>query len=150
MQMRAIGMVAGLAGGIATALAMSLGRRAGILQKTLAEESEDWLDRKADTRRHLGRTGTTALEQANHLVAAAAFGRGYLMLRQRLPSVPTLPLGLAFGAGLYAVNIVGIAPLTGITQGEQNAPPQTVAQRLAMHLLFGVVTAGVADALRSR
>jgi len=51
------------------------------------------------------------------------------------------------GAGLYAVNIAGIAPVLGITQGERNAPNPVRAQRLGMHVLFGIVTALVADGL---
>lgn len=59
-------------------------------------------------------------------------------------------LGTLYGAGLYAVNIAGIAPLLGMTQGERNAPMDVRAQRLGMHVLYGVVTALVADGLSGR
>jgi hypothetical protein len=144
------GVAGGLAGGVAMSLAMTLGRKTGFLHKTLAEDSEDWLDRVAGTRRRIGQGGTAALEQANHMAAAAGFGLGYGALRPNLPGVPTVVLGLLYGAGLYVVNIAGVAPLLGITQGEQNAPASLRAERLGLHLLYGVVTALVADDLGAR
>jgi len=42
--------------------------------KTLAEHAEDWVDRAADTRSHIGQSGTWTLEQGNHIAASAAFG----------------------------------------------------------------------------
>jgi hypothetical protein len=138
VQARAIG---GMAAGLALSLAMEAGRRSGLLHKTLAEESEDWLDRVADTRHFLGRGGTTALEQANHMAASALFGVGYGLLSARLPRVPAPLLGALYGVGLYVVNIAGIAPLLGITEGEQNAAAPIRAERLGLHLLYGVLTA---------
>jgi len=130
-------------------LAMSAGRRAGLLHKTLAEDAEDWLDRTAATRRHLGRGGTTALEQMFHLAAAAGFGLGYGLLRSRFPRTPGLVLGSAYGAALYTVNIAGVAPVLGMTEGEPKAPVPVRLERLGLHLLYGVVTALAADGLAS-
>ena len=78
---------AGVAAGIVLSAVMAVGRRAGLLEKTLAEHAEDWLDRTLDARRHIGVSGTTAAEQASHLAASAVFGVGYGMLRQSLPQV---------------------------------------------------------------
>ncbi len=64
--------------------------------------------------------------------------------------MPGVLLGSLYGAGLYAVNIAGVAPLFGITQAGQNAPAPVRAQRLGMHLLYGVVTALVTDRLVRR
>jgi hypothetical protein len=128
-------------------LAMSAARRAGLLHKTLAEEAEDWLDRTAATRRRLGRGGTTALEQTFHLAAAAGFGLGYGLLRSRFPRTPGLVLGGAYGAALYAVNIAGVAPVLGMTQGEAKAPVPVRLERLGLHLLYGAVTALAVDGL---
>jgi hypothetical protein len=146
MNLASSGIIGGLAGGLAIGLAMSLGRQSKLLQKTLAEDSEDWIDRIADSRRRVGKTGTTIIEQTNHLMASAAFGCGYGLLRGALPSVPRVPLGLGYGAALYAVNIAGIAPLLGITEGEHNASGRQRTERLGVHLLFGLMTASIADA----
>jgi hypothetical protein len=50
-------------------------------------------------------------------------------------------------AGLYVTNIVGVAPLIGLTSGERREPPAIILQRLATHVLFGVATAMATEAL---
>lgn len=144
------GAVAGLIGGAVMSLAMWLGRRAGLLEKTLAEDTEDWLDRHFHTRAAIGDRGTTALELGNHLAGSAGFGLGYEALRPALGGTPPVLAGALYGAGLYALAIGGVAPLLGITQGEQNAPAPVVAQRLGMHILYGVVTALAFEGLSRR
>lgn len=47
--------------------------------------------------------------------------------------------------GLYAVNIAGIAPLLGITEGERQAGPAKATERLGLHLLQTVLTAVLAE-----
>ena len=66
------GVFGGVTAGLGMSLAMSLGRRAGVLHKTLAEHAEDWLDRAADTRSHIGQSGTWTLEQGNHIAATTS------------------------------------------------------------------------------
>ena len=142
--------IAGLGAGLVMSLAMVLGRRSGLLHKTLAEDAEDWLDWLGSSRRFLGQGGTTALEQANHMAASAAFGVGYGMLSTRVPHVPTPVLGAMYGAGLYVVNIIGIAPLLGMTEGEGKAPMSVRAERLGLHILYGTLTALFADGFGKR
>lgn len=144
------GTIGGLIAGLVMSLTMAGGRRSGLLHRTLAEDAEDWLDRVIDARRLLGPGGTTALEQATHMGASAAFGLGYGMLSARLPGVPALMPGGLYGADLYAVNIVSIAPLIGMTEGERNAPEPLRAERLGLHLLYGMLTALVAERLNKR
>ena len=87
------------------------------------------------------------MEQANHMAAAAAFGIGYSLLRERVPALPAWGMGTLYGAGLYVINIAGIAPLIGLTEGERNAPAPVRAERFGLHVLYGVLTALVADEL---
>jgi hypothetical protein len=56
-------------------------------------------------------------------------------------------LGSFYGVGLYVISIAGIAPLIGLTEGEQNAPVPARAERLGLHLLHGMLTAMVTDVL---
>ena len=142
--------IGGLAAGLVMSLAMVVGRRSGLLHKTLAEDAEDWLDWVGGSRRFVGQSGTTVIEQANHMAASAAFGVGYGMLSTRVPRVPTLMLGALYGAGLYVVNIVGIAPLLGMTEGEGKAPMSVRAERLGLHILYGTLTALFAKGLSKR
>jgi hypothetical protein len=150
MKLLTAGTIAGIAGGLVMTGIMLLERRAEMPYRTLAERSEDWLDRAADTRQKIGARGTTALEQANHVMASAGFGAGYGALRQQMPSVPAALLGVLYGAALYVINMVGIAPLLRITAGEQNAPAVVRAERAGLHLLFGLVTALIAEQLTRR
>ncbi|MFC4168479.1 hypothetical protein [Teichococcus aestuarii] len=144
------GLLGGLAGGVATSVAMKGGRHAGLLHDTLDRRGEDWLDRMAGARGRLGEAGTTLLEQSGHGMASLAFGAGYGALRAQLPHGSPALLGAAYGAGLYAVGIAGIAPRLGITEGERRAGPALAAQRLGMHVLFGLATALVAEAAHAR
>jgi hypothetical protein len=142
--------MAGIAAGVLVSGVMVLGRRTGLLHKTLAEEAEDWLDRAVGLRRRIGATGTTAAEQINHLMVSAAFGAGYGTLRRSVPGVPPLALGLLYGGALYAIIIATIAPLIGLTRGEGQAPAPVILERLATHLLFGAAVAGFTSLGRER
>ncbi|HJU19004.1 MAG TPA: hypothetical protein VJ770_21320 [Stellaceae bacterium] len=126
--------------------AMTLGRRAGLLHRTLAEHAEDWLDDAFAMRGRIGRAGVALAEQTTHLAASILFGAAYGAARRPF-NVPPILAGTLYGAGLYAINIVGIAPLIGLTRGEGREPPGVVAQRFAMHVLFGVATAMATERL---
>lgn len=147
MKLRSAAVLGGLAAGVLTTAAMIAGRRSGALTKTLDRDSVDWIDRTTGSRAVIGDTGTSALEFANHLGASAAFGYGYALLRKRMPEAPDWALGGGYGAALYLVNIAGIAPLLGITEGEVQAGPRKAAERLALHLLQSIATAMIAERL---
>lgn len=147
MNRYAAGVIGGLIAGVATTAVMTAGRKSGLLGKTLDRDAVDWIDRNTGSRDAIGDAGTSAVEFANHLGASAAFGAGYSELRRRFPDMPPLGLAALYGAGLYAVNIAGIAPLLGITEGEAEAGPRKAGERLAVHLLQTVVTALVAERL---
>jgi hypothetical protein len=57
------GAIGGLVAGAALSGVMLAGRRAGLLHRTLAEHSEDWLDRNFASRAYIGKTGTSLAEQ---------------------------------------------------------------------------------------
>ncbi len=127
MNERMAGTPGGLSGGLVIGLATIIGRRTHTLHRTLDKASEDWLDR----------------------TASAAFGYAYGMLRGRLPNLPSVVLGGLYGTGLYVVAIAGIAPLVRITRGEQSVSGRVRGERLSVHVLYGLLTAIVADVLRA-
>jgi hypothetical protein len=141
------GAIGGVVAGAILSGVMAVGRDAGLLHKTLADHAGDWLDRRFNTRAWAGHDGTEALEQANHLAASAAFGAVYGATRPLTESVPPVAAGALFGAGLYAVAIAGVAPTIDLTQDQTHTPDAVVLQRFGLHVLFGVITALVADAL---
>lgn len=61
-----------------------------------------------------------------------------------------MALGTLYGTALYAVNIAGIAPVLGITEGEVQAGPRKAGERWAVHVLQAVVTALVAERLEKQ
>jgi hypothetical protein len=140
------GALGGLAAGLLVSGAMALGRRARLLHQTLAEHAEDWLDSTFELRRRIGRPGVRMVEQTNHLLASAAFGAAYGIARGRF-EMPPVMAGTLYGAGLYVVNIVCIAPLIGLTRGEIREPQGVVVQRLAIHVAFGVATSVATEML---
>ena len=144
------GMLGGLAAGMIVSGVMTFGRDLGLLQHSLADAAEDWLDDRFDARSRIGEDGAQALEQANHLLVSGLFGAAFGLLRPLTKAAPPLAAGALFGAGLYAVAIGKVAPTIKLTRGENREPDGVQAQRLGIHVLFGVVTALATDALMDR
>jgi len=141
------GAIGGVVAGMIVSGVMAIGRDADLLHKTLADHASDWLDRCFHTRDWAGEDGTEALEQGSHFAASAAFGAVYGATRPATQSVPPVAAGALFGAGLYAVAIAGVAPRIGLTPDEDHEGATVALQRFGLHVLFGVITALVADAL---
>lgn len=149
MQSTKAAIVGGLIAGVVTTAVMVAGRKSGLLTKTLDRDAVDWIDRMTGSRKIIGDTGTSVVEFANHLGASALFASALPTLREAAPSLSPVALGTLYGAALYAVNIGGIAPVLGITEGEVRAGPRKAAERWAIHLLQAVVSAVVAEQLTS-
>jgi hypothetical protein len=147
MERHKAAIVGGLIAGVVTTAAMIAGRKSGVLTKTLDRDAVDWIDRLTGSRDVIGDTGTSVVEFANHLGASAAFGAAIPTLRELAPSLSPAVLGALYGTALYAVNIGGIAPVLGITEGEVQAGPRKAAERWAVHVLQGVVSAVLAERL---
>ena len=147
MQPRTAAMVGGVIAGIVTSAVMLVGRKTGVLTKTLDRDAVDWIDEVSDSRAAIGDTGTSIVEFANHLGASAAFGAALPTLKELAPSLSPVALGTLYGTALYAVNIGAIAPVLGITEGEIEAGPRKAGERWAIHVLQAVVTAVVAERL---
>lgn len=150
MKARNAAMIGGVVAGIVTTAAMWAGRKSGVLHKTLDRDAVDWIDETTGSRSLIGDAGTSVVEFGNHLGASAAFAGLYAKLRDAFPDVPPAALGALFGTGLYLVNIAGIAPLIGITEGEAKAGPQKATERWAIHVLQSLVTALVMERLADR
>ena len=88
------GMLGGLAAGMIVSGVMTFGRDLGLLQHSLADAAENWLDQRFDTRAKVGEDGTLALEQANHLLVSGLFGAAFGVLRPLTRKVPPLVTAL--------------------------------------------------------
>ena len=149
MQRHKAAILGGLIAGVVTTAVMVAGRKSGVLTKTLDRDAVDWIDDVTGSRKVIGDTGTSIVEFVNHLGASAAFAAAVPTLRDLAPSLSPAALGTLYGTALYAVNIGGIAPVLGITEGEVKAGPRKAAERWAIHVLQAVVTAVVAERLAS-
>jgi len=147
MQRHQAAIVGGLIAGVVTTAVMVAGRKSGVLTKTLDRDAVDWIDRMTGSRKLIGDTGTSVVEFVNHLGASAAFASALPTLEDYAPSLSPVALGTLYGTALYAVNIGGIAPVIGITEGEVRAGPRKAAERWAIHVLQAVVSAVIAKRL---
>jgi len=150
MQRYEAAIVGGLVAGVVTTAVMTIGRKTGVLTKTLDRDAVYWIDDVSGSRALIGDTGTSVVEFANHLGASAAFAAAMPKLRELAPSLSPVALGALYGTALYAVNIGAIAPVLGITEGEVKAGPRKAGERWAVHVLQAVVTAVVAERLTSK
>jgi len=149
MQKYTAAIVGGLVAGLVTTAVMVTGRKSGLLTKTLDRDAVDWIDRVSGSRAVIGDAGTSAVEFVNHLGASAAFAAALPALREAAPKLSPVALGTLYGTALYAVNIGGIAPVLGITEGEFEAGPRKAGERWAIHVLQAVVSAVLAERLTS-
>ncbi len=149
MRSSTAGAVGGLVAGVVISGVMLIGRDAGWLKPTLADNAQDWLDETFGTRAKYGDDGTELIEQAGHYAASLGFGAGYGAFRPYLP-LPGVISGALFGAGLYAFGVAGALPEMGVTKGEPHEDPGVSTQRFAVHLLYGAVLGAVSDALNDR
>ncbi len=140
-------IVGGLVAGLVTTAVMVAGRKSGVLTKTLDRDAVDWIDDLTGSRAVIGDAGTSVVEFANHLGASAAFAAALPAIQRAAPSLSPAAIGVLYGTALYVVNIAGIAPVLGITEGEVQAGPRKAAERWAIHVLQAVVTVMVAQRL---
>lgn len=150
MQETKAAILGGLIAGVLTTAVMVAGRKSGVLGKTLDRDAVDWIDRMTGSRKVIGDAGTGAVEFVNHLGASAAFASAIPTLREVAPAMSPVAFGALYGTALYAINIGGIAPVLGITEGEVKAGPRKAAERWAIHVLQAVVSTVVAERLATQ
>jgi hypothetical protein len=150
MQRYQAAITGGLIAGLVTTAVMVAGRKTGVLTKTLDRDAVDWIDDLTGSRAVIGDAGTSVVEFANHLGASAAFAAALPTIQRVAPGLSPAAVGVLYGTALYAVNIAGIAPILGITEGEVQAGPRKAGERWAIHVVQAVVTALVAERLTSK
>ncbi len=150
MQRYQAAITGGLIAGLVTTAVMVAGRKTGVLTKTLDRDAVDWIDNLTGSRAVIGDAGTSVVEFANHLGASAAFATALPAIQRVAPALSPAAIGVLYGTALYAVNIAGVAPILGITEGEFQASPRKAGERWAIHVLQAVVTVLIAERLTSK
>lgn len=101
------------------------------------------LDRRASD------TTLTAASLLAHLGYGALTGALYPLLRRRQPRHPLLH-GAAYGVGVWALSYLGWVPAAGILRPASRHPAHRRRLMIAAHLVWGVATAAVLQALTRR
>lgn len=148
--------VAGAAGGLVAGLVLS-----EILAATAAQEGQPselaLLERRAAalvgrgyrSERAGPHAGEEVLGHAGHLAFSALAGAGYgLAVQQEEP--PTVPAGIAFGLGFYALCYGLVGPALGVTPPPWRESRSNLVKRGLNHALFGLVTGLVAKGVARR
>lgn len=85
------------------------------------------------------------MSHGGHLALSAAMGAAYPAVRS-LPGFGGTTGGLLFGAAFYPLLWGLLGPSLGLTRTPREEGAATVAQRIGVHALFGLVTALVTNA----
>jgi hypothetical protein len=143
------GAVGGVAGGAVMTGVMMMGKRTGMIEEPLPVKVERRAKRAVGVMEQPGPRQEMVIGMAGHMLYSAAVGGGYGLLHAaRQP--PAIPSGPLYGLALYAVNLLGAGPALDITRGPWNEEPVTAGRRAMMHLVYGTVTALVAERVRER
>ena len=94
------------------------------------------------------RTQQDAIATGMHFAFGAAAGGVFGVVARRVP-VPSVPLGIAYGAGIWGVSYMGWIPSMGLMPRADHDDRGRQAVMLAGHLVFGA-TLGVLAGRRRR
>ena len=141
------GAVGGLAAGLIMTAFMTAAKETGMVEQPVPLKFERAFEQAAGVEQRVGPTQAMVLSQAEHLAFSAALGAGYGMLSGSL-DLPALPAGPLYGLGVYALMLGGVGPMLDVTAGPWNEELTTTGRRVLMHLMYGTVTAVVADRVR--
>ena len=97
---------------------------------------------------HPDRRQQDAIATGLHFAFGAAAGGAFGVIARRVP-VPSVPLGMAYGAGIWGVSYMGWIPTMGLMPRADHDRRDRQAVMLAAHLVFGA-TLGVLAGRRRR
>lgn len=144
-------VVAGAVGGVAGAFAMTsgilMGKELQLIEKALPQKVEQELAQRAGIADELSRSEEEPMSRSMHLALGAGIGAGYGLLQTYLDLPPRIA-GPVYGLGVFVVNLVGIGPALDLVAGPQDQEPATLGRRVMTHIVYGSVTANVAEKVR--
>jgi uncharacterized membrane protein YagU involved in acid resistance len=141
------GAVGGTFGGLAMFGIRVVGTQTGIIIHSLPDKFERGMAERTGFAEGQDVEQQKELAIAEHLVLSAGFGAGYGLIRHWLKP-PAILGGIVYGLVIYAMMLIGVGPTLGITRMPQDKPKSSVWSEIFVHLLYGTVTASVADRLR--
>ncbi len=138
------------AGTIATALMSGLmlaARRLGLTGTLPPEKITSKMLRRHGIRPDPGQQD--AIATGLHFAFGAAAGGAFGVIARRVP-VPSVPLGMAYGAGIWGVSYMGWLPSVGLMPRADHDQRGRQAVMLAGHLVFGATLGMLAGRRRRR
>ena len=112
---------------------------------TLERRSAEKLDAPHEPEPAPPKPGEQLLSHGGHFTLSVVSGALYGALKPR--SASPIAAGLALGATFYGLAYGAVGPALGLTPPLTKDKPGSIAQHAAVHALFGLVTAVVADRL---
>ncbi len=138
------GAAAGAIGTVPMSAVMLIGQRLGWMNdqppKALTEEGL----RLAGVRDEVSEGAIDALAVASHLGFGAASGALFDLLQRAIPEASPLPLGIAFGLGVWAASYRGWIPAMGSLPLEQRRGGRGTAVMIAAHAVYGATIGALA------
>lgn len=142
------GTIGGLAGGAIMAGFMTVARRQGMIDEPVPVTVERNLEEQAGIDEMTSAEQEEQIGMAGHFATSAALGAGYGLIHTVL-ALPALPAGPLYGLGIYAMNFGQIGPRLGAVAPPQAEQRSDVMREVMMHVVYGTVTALVANRLHS-
>ena len=133
-----------VAGTVATGLMSGLmlgASRLGITGELPPEKIASKLLNRAHINRRKGQQDATA--SLLHVAFGAGAGAAFGVVAPRVP-VPSLPLGMAYGLGIWGVSYMGWIPGLGIMPPADRDRPGRQAVMFAAHLIYGAALGALA------
>jgi hypothetical protein len=142
-------------GAIATApmsAVMLIGQRLGWMDEHPPEALTEGALRRADALEEKSKGTVDLLAVASHFAFGAAGGALFgLLSRHGAPGAPRLPMGIAFGVGVWATSYRGWIPALDMLPPEQRRGRAGTTAMIAAHAVYGATlgalegTRGLAD-----
>jgi len=137
----AVGAGAGTVATLAMSSLMLAAKAAGLLGSLPPEKITAYLLDRAGIRQ--SRKTQFVLASFNHFVFGAGGGAVFGVAHLVLPRTLSLPLGLAFGSGIWALSYGGWIPALGIMPPPSRDRPGRPPAMLAAHLVYGGVLGAI-------
>jgi hypothetical protein len=139
------GIIGGAAGAGCMTVLRVAARRAGLIDFTPPQATEQWLTRRAGVAPD-GPGGHHLLAALIHVAVGTTGGAIWGALERRT-SEASAAGGALFGVGVWLVAFGALAPALGITRPLERATWRETVVNVAAHLLYGTATALVAGEL---
>ena len=134
------GLIGGLNGAACMSVLRLAARRIGLIDRMAPQAVVEWSRARTRSRRPVARISHHLADQIVHLGVGSLGGAVYGAVTARRPR-STAAAGAAFGAAVWAVAFVALAPVLGIARPPWRARRTENAVNVAAHLVYGVVTA---------